>query len=174
MFELDLDAIEQAASGSRLTANPANVANPAPSISQNIPELAALATLAISHAPATAANEPALVPAVLNPDRHCWPHTHAMNTAELHALQRHLTRLQSLGLGLDTAERLSYRMVWAQRQHDAGRMCLQCQHLGGQVRAWHCRNALQAGVSLSGRVSVLSPDWVTLVQRCRGFASLAP
>ena len=59
MFRLDMQAIRQKANTCRLMANPANLANlddarlgeveKAPEISQEGPELAGLATLAISH-----------------------------------------------------------------------------------------------------------------------------
>jgi len=178
MFELDLDAIVQAVSEPRLMANPANVANPAPEVSQQGQELAGLATLAISHAPKPATPAPsaspatpAPTPAPPDPDRWCWPHSEAMNTAELHALQTHITHLQRLGLGLEAAERLADQRVWAQRQLATPRTCLQCRHLSGQAGALYCRNALQAGLSGQERVSLLSPDWVAALQRCNGFAA---
>jgi hypothetical protein len=56
MFKLDMDALRKSAGVAWLMANPANpanlggvVANPAPQISQKPPELAKVATLAISH-----------------------------------------------------------------------------------------------------------------------------
>lgn len=51
MFRLDMDAIRKIAGVSRLVANPANVAKNGEEISQRLPKLAGLATLAVSQRP---------------------------------------------------------------------------------------------------------------------------
>lgn len=62
---------------------------------------------------ADAANDAAPPP---DPDRHCWPHTTAMNTGEIDTFTRRLARFTDKGMGLDEAERLADKLVMRDRQ----------------------------------------------------------
>ena len=120
--------------------------------------------------PTTPASPIPPAPAPPDPDRWCWPHSEAMNTAELQTLLHHIGHFTRRGLSFAAAERLADQLVQAQRTADTRRTCLQCQHLSGHgAGAWHCRNGQRAGLSVNGRVAYLPTDWVTALQRCDGF-----
>ena len=110
-----------------------------------------------------AANDAAPPP---DPDRHCWPHTTAMNTGEIDTFTRRLSRFTDRGMGLDEAERLADKLVMRDRHADDRRLCLECSHLAGTGR-WSCGNAAKADVSAQG----LARELVTMPQRCDGFTA---
>lgn len=49
---------------------------------------------------------------------------------------------------------------------DDRRLCLECAHL----QARQCRNPVRAGLARHSRSEYVGHDWVTLLQRCPGFA----
>lgn len=110
-----------------------------------------------------AANDAAPPP---DPDRHCWPHTPAMNTGEIDTFTQRLARFTDKGMGLDEAERLADKLVMRDRDADDRRLCLECLHLAGAGR-WSCGNAARADVSAQG----LARELVTMPQRCNGFTA---
>lgn len=119
---------------------------------------------------ATAANEaarPDPAPAT-DPDRYCWPHSEAMNTAEIDAFMARLARFTDKGMSYDEAERLADALVARDRQGDDRRLCLECAHLQGAGR-WRCGNWRQADVARDA----LARDLVLMLQRCAGFAASA-
>lgn len=62
----------------------------------------------------------------------------------------------------DLAERLHLRDV----RGDDRRLCVECIHLAGRPGAWRCSIHRAAGVGRD-----LPTAWVTLPQRCPGFAA---
>ena len=115
-----------------------------------------------------AANDPAP-----DPDRWAWPHSAAMNGAEIDAFTARLARFTDKGLSLDDGEALADKLVTRDRESDDRRLCLECHHLSGQSgKAWHCRNWQRAGVALRARDAQLSAALVIQPQRCDGFAQL--
>lgn len=104
-----------------------------------------------------------------DPDRHCWPHSTAMNTAELDTMTARLARFTDKGMGLIEAERLADKLVLRDREGDDRRLCLECSHLQGHGR-WRCGNWQAANVAPQG----LAPDLVVMLQRCAGFKSAVP
>ena len=112
-----------------------------------------------------AANDPAT-----DPDRWAWPHSAAMNGAEIDAFTARLARFTDKGLGLDDAEALADKLVTRDRKSDDRRLRLECFHLSGQSgKAWGCRNWQRAGVALRARDAQLSAALVYQLQRCDGF-----
>lgn len=62
-------------------------------------------------------------------DRWCWPHSEAMNTAELAALAARRDRLMRWGWSADDAEALADRLTLNARDtHDDRRSCADCRH----------------------------------------------
>lgn len=122
--------------------------------------VARVATVAVAKALDTkAANDPPP-----DPDRWCWPHSTAMNTAEIDTFTARLARFTDKGASLEEAERLADKLVIRDREGDDRRLCLECAHLHGAGR-WRCGNWDAADVAREG----LAPDLVKRLQRCSGY-----
>ncbi len=108
-----------------------------------------------------AANDAAPPP---DPDRHCWPHTTAMNTGEVDTFTQRLARVTDKGVSYDEAERLADALVIRDREGDDRRLCMECAHLQGHGR-WRCGNWQRADMAREG----IAPALVVMLQRCAGF-----
>ena len=103
-----------------------------------------------------------------DPDRYCWPHSTAMNTAEIDRFLARVETLHRKGIGLDVAETLGDAMVLRDRDPlDDRRSCIECANL---ERSGRCA-AARAG-RIAGAASNLEPVQAVL-QRCEGFAPAA-
>ena len=111
-----------------------------------------------------AANDPAP-----DPDRWAWPHSAAMNGAEIDAFTARLARFTDKGLSLDDGEALADKLVTRDRESDDRRLCLECLHLAGHAGPWGCRAWQRAGVAIKARDAGLPGDLVRTLQRCDGF-----
>jgi len=140
------------------------------------PSVATVATVAVATAPKRAANDPAPVqdfaPEALaaqgmapDPDRHCWPHTVAMNTAEIDTFTARVHLFTRNGLGCTEAEGLADGLVVRDRQADNRRVCLECSRLRRGGDLWRCGQWPRAGM---GGAEVPG-EVVALLQRCDGF-----
>jgi hypothetical protein len=150
---------------------PANVAKHTP---DTLPTLARLATLTLAKAPDTAANDPAPTPktAALDPDRHCWPHSEAMNSGEVGAFTARLARFTAKGVTHTDGEALADKLVTRDRESDDRRLCLECSHLSGHAGSWRCRDWQRAGIAIQSRDAGLPGDLVRTLQRCDGFKAV--
>jgi hypothetical protein len=110
----------------------------------------------IAAADATPAND-----ATSEPDRWCWPHSAAMNGAEIETFTVRLARFTDRGLNLNDADALADKLVIRDREGDDRRTCLECANLNRR----RCSQWQQAGIG-GPEVSV---DLVGLLQRCAGF-----
>lgn len=131
------------------------------------PSVSTVAAVNVATTPKQAANNPAP-----DPDQWCWPHTQAMNTAEIDTFTGRLATFTDRGLTMADAEALADRLVVRDREKDDRRVCLECPHLRGADR-WRCGNGLVAGVTMHLTNAQLPRDWVSLLQRCEGFGQLA-
>ena len=104
-------------------------------------------------------------------DRWCWPYSKAMNGTEIDTFTARLARFTDKGLTLNDGEALADKLVARDRESDNRRVCLECLHLNGQVRAWRCTNCKVAGVAVRSSDSQLTSDFVVLPQRCDGFVA---
>ncbi|TSA15474.1 MAG: hypothetical protein D4R79_00675 [Comamonadaceae bacterium] len=111
----------------------------------------------------SAANE-----AGLEADRWAWPHSSAMNGAEIDVFTARLARFTDLGVSLSSAEVRSDRLVQRDRECDRRHLCLECSHLKATI-SWRCINWQQAGVAMAARHNQLPNDLVFLLQDCPGF-----
>jgi hypothetical protein len=102
-------------------------------------------------------------------DLYCWPHSSAMNTAEIDGFSLRAGRFAALGLTQADAEALADGLVHRDRDHDERRTCLECQHLYGRGR-WRCSNWRQAGSVPVQMGTAMAVDLVRTLQRCNGFA----
>lgn len=99
-------------------------------------------------------------------DASCWPHSTAMNGAEIDTFTARLARFTDRGLSLDDAERLADKLVIRDREADDRRVCLECVHLrhGGRCGNWRA-----AGVAINAMDARLPGDFTTMLQRCDGY-----
>lgn len=103
-------------------------------------------------------------------DSCCWPHSSAMNGAEIDTFTARLARFTDKGLSLDDAEALAEKLVIRDRDGDDRRVCLECAHLhhGGRCGNWQA-----AGVAIRARDAQLPGDFTAMLQRCDGFSGAA-
>ena len=95
-------------------------------------------------------------------DAACWPHSTAMNGAEIDTYTERMARFTDRGLSLPDAEALADRLVNRDREQDDRRVCPECRYL----KQGRCGNWRMAGVG----EPLLPKDLLTLLQRCEGFA----
>ena len=130
--------------------------------------VATVATVAVAKAPDRAANDPAA-----DPDRWAWPHSAAMNGAEIDTFTERLARFTDKGLNLDDAEALADKLVRRDRESDDRRVCLECVYLAGHgAGAIRCTNWQRAGVAVQARDARLSGAQIHRLQRCDGFKEI--
>ena len=98
-----------------------------------------------------------------DPDRWCWPHSDAMNGAELAAFTARRVQLMRWGWIESEAEALAERLVKRDRNKDERASCTECRHF----RPGRCGNHGRAGLN----VPDLSRDLSVLLQRCPGFTA---
>ena len=105
-----------------------------------------------------------------DPDADCWPHSKAMNGAEIDLFTARLHRITDKGLTRTDSEALADKLVIRDREADDRRLCLECTHLGGYgVTSWRCGNWQRACVAHRARDVQLPLDLVLQLQRCEGF-----
>ena len=114
----------------------------------------------------SASQQPPANEASADPDRWCWPHGPAMNTAEIDTFTARLARFTDRGLILADAEALADKLVIRDREGDDRRLCLECASLN---RGGRCSNWQAAGVAIRARDAQLPGDFTTMLQRCGGF-----
>ncbi len=90
-------------------------------------------------------------PAALDPDRHCWPVTDAMNTAEINLFEQRQSLFAARGFPMELAERIADHLVKYDRSGQPWKACMACRHLAG-TGPWECRSGLRD--TPSGTMSV--------------------
>lgn len=145
------------------------------------PSVATVATVNVATAPDIAANDPPaptkskvsakVEAASADPDRWCWPHSSAMNTAEIDTFTARLARFTDKGLTLADAEALADGLVQRDREMDDRHLCLECVHLRGGTGRWYCGNAVLAGIGPHAADAQLTSDLTHQLQRCAGFTN---
>ena len=96
-----------------------------------------------------------------DPDCWCWPHSDAMNGAELTAFANRTRQFTQRGVNADAAEAMADRLVIRDREQDDRRTCLEC----ASYRPGRCGNHRRAGLQAPD----VGRDLATLLQRCPGF-----
>lgn len=105
-----------------------------------------------------------------DPDRWCWPHSTAMNGAEIDTFMARLHRFTDKGMSRIDGEALADKLVVRDRESDDRQVCLECGHFAGlSAGSWRCGNWEVAGVALSARDAQVATEFVNLLQRCDGF-----
>jgi len=103
--------------------------------------------------------------ATANPDRYCWPHSKALNSAEIDTFTARVHQFIRYGLDSPEAEGLADALVTRDRDADDRRLCLECSHLRLSADLWRCGQWRQAELSGPDVAGVV----VTMLQRCAGF-----
>lgn len=96
-----------------------------------------------------------------DPDRWCWPHSDAMNGAELEQFAKRAQQFTRRGITAEAAETMADRLVIRDREQDDRHTCLECTTYRPGRRGNHRRAGLQA--------PDVGRDLATLLQRCPGF-----
>ena len=92
-----------------------------------------------------------------DPDRWCWPNSPAMNGREINLFSIRLEQFRPLGVGLDSAEKLTDRLVIRDCDMDDRIVCFECCHLRN---GWRCMNWRNAGAWVHHSNSKLQNDFV--------------
>ena len=109
----------------------------------------------------------------LDPDAFCWPHSTAMNGAEIDLFTARLHRFTDKGLTIADGESLADKLVVRDREADDRRFCLECRHLSGYGQtSWRCSNGQAAGIAIRLRDTQLPAGLVLQLQRCGGFIDI--
>ena len=104
-----------------------------------------------------------------NSDLWCWPHSSAMNTQEIATFSVRLEQFSRKRVSLAEAEFLADRLVLRDRDEDDRQLCLECQHLQGDVGSWRCSNAHAARMAVGIANAPLPVGMTQQLQRCPGF-----
>ena len=96
-------------------------------------------------------------------DSWCWPHSDAMNGAEIDTFTKRLQLFARHGIGEAQTEKLADLLVIRDRQIDDRRLCLECSQLGDRGR---CLAAAAGRVPGADRRLKPIPD---VLQRCPAF-----
>lgn len=106
-----------------------------------------------------------------DPDSCCWPHSSAMNTAEIDTFIARVAQFTAKGLSLAEAEALADRLVLRDREGDDRRLCVECVHLKGDTGRWRCASAAVANISWYAGDTALAGALVRQPQRCAAFCN---
>ena len=107
-----------------------------------------------------------------DPDRWCWPHSSAMNGAEIDTFAARLDKFTDKRLARTHGEALADKLVLRDREQDDRRVCLECKHFEGHGAAsWRCGNWQAAGIALRPCDAQLPADLVVQLQHCDGFTA---
>ena len=96
-----------------------------------------------------------------DPDRWCWPHSDAVNGAELALFAERVQAFTRCGISTEAAEVMADRFVTRDRERDDRHTCLECV----SYRPGRCGNYRRAGLN----AAEVGRDLAALLQRCLGF-----
>lgn len=131
-----------------------------------------LSTVLAVPAPAVLEKLDSSIAFIEDPDRWCWPHSSAMNGAEIDTFAVRLHKFTDKGLARADGELLADKLVLRDREQDDRRVCLECNHFAGHgAGSWRCGNWQAAGVAIRSRDAQLPADLVVQLQRCNGFTA---
>lgn len=92
-----------------------------------------------------------------------------MNTQEIATFIVRLEQFSHKGVSLAEAELLAERLVLRDRDEDDRQLCLECQHLQGDMGRWRCANAQRAGMAVGTANAPLPAGLTQQLQRCPGL-----
>ena len=110
------------------------------------------------------------IEATEDPDRWCWPHSSAMNGAEIDAFRTRQALFTGKGISQGEAEAVADKLVLRDRDLDDRRLCLECSNLQSHwAGTWRCGDWQWAGIAHRVKDAQLSAQQVQQPQRCGGF-----
>lgn len=109
-------------------------------------------------------------PEALALDRHCWPHTNAMNTVEIDTFMARVHLFTERGANTIEAEGMADALVRRDREAEDRRLCLECSHLRRSPGLWRCGQWQRAGLA----VAEVPGSVVYMLQRCAEFNGTVP
>ncbi len=122
--------------------------------------------------PAVLEKHDSSIAATQDPGHWCWPHSSAMNGAEIDSFALRLDQFTNKGLARNDREALADKLVLRDRESDDRRVCVECKHFAGHGSgSWRCGNWLAAGIGIGSRDAQLPADLVIQLQRCDGFTA---
>lgn len=105
-----------------------------------------------------------------DPDRATWPHSVAMNRAEIERLVHRLALFDGRGMTVPEAESVADKLVARDREEGDRTSCAECHHLyGWGPKTWRCCGPSWQGNTLAGHP--LARDWLIQLHRCPGFTA---
>ena len=135
-------------------------------------KLERLSTVLAVPSPAVLEKHDSSIAVTEDPERWCWPHSSAMNGAEIDTFAARLHKFADKGLARNDGETLADKLVLRDRDQDDRRVCLECKHFAGHgAVSWRCGNWQTAGVAIRSRDAQLPADLVVQLQRCDGFTA---
>ena len=140
----------------------ATLATPATHEPETTSPVATVATVAVAEAPKAGLDMAlaSVAAEILDPDRWCWPHSEAMNGAELETMTRRVAVFHRRGVRINEAEALADSLVKRDRDLDDRRLCLECALL---------RPGLVCSVPTKAGAGKAVSGLVRMPQRCPGF-----
>ena len=109
----------------------------------------------------------AIAPAGLDADRWSWPHSSAMNNAEIEVFTQREHQFNQRGLAQQAAQKLADQLVNRDREGDDRHLCLECGNLS-RAEAWRCSQWQRAGLGGRQVPAVL----IKQLQRCPAFRAV--
>jgi hypothetical protein len=103
-----------------------------------------------------------------NADVWAWPHSSAMNSAEIRTFSERSSQFNRRGMPAVHAELLAYKLVNRDREEDDRRLCVECGNMAGREGAWRCNQWQRAGMGAAG----IPAGLVLVLQRCDGFRTM--
>ena len=110
-----------------------------------------------------------MTPVATEPDSYCWPHSDAMNSAEIRTFSARAIRFTEKGVTPTDGEALVGKLMARDRDADDRRLCLECTHLSGYAQTFSCRAWKRAGIAIKAQAAGLPVDLVRTLQRCDAF-----
>lgn len=95
-----------------------------------------------------------------------------MSPQEIATFIVRLAQFTRKGVSLPKAELLAERLVLRDRDEDERQLCLECQHLQGDVGRWRCTNTQRAGMAVGTANAPLPAGLTQQLQRCPGLAAI--
>ena len=133
---------------------------------------AGLSTVLAVRSPAVFEKHDSSIEVTEDPNRWCWPHSSAMNGAEIETFAARLHKFTDKGLARNDGEALADKLVLRDCESDDRRVCLECKHFAGHgAGSWRCGNWQAAGVAIHSPDAQLPADLVVQLQRCDGFTA---
>ncbi len=129
-----------------------------------------LSSVLAVHSPIVLENHDSSISVNEDPDRWCWPHSSAMNGAEIDRFLQRTSSYTERGIDTPGAERLADQLVARDRDLDERHTCMECTALKAASHGgWRCLRMHTDPLGGQSSKLPLAKDFVTLLQCCDQF-----